>query len=68
MSNNRRVTIILISVLLGTGLSFLVFKLKRGGAELTGNDEFTLWTNFGFSILIILSVGFIFLWRKKKGL
>jgi len=68
MSNNRRVTIILISVLFGTGLSYLVFKLKRGGTELTANDELTLWTNFGFSILLILAVGFLFIWRKKKGL
>jgi hypothetical protein len=68
MSNQRRVIIILVSVFAGTGLSYLVFRLKRGGQELTQHDLLTLWTNFGFSILIILGVGFFFLWNKKKDL
>jgi hypothetical protein len=68
MSNQRRVIIIVISVLMGTLLSYLLYKVKRGGQELSSQDVFSLWTNFGFSVAIILGVGFLFLWNKKKNL
>lgn len=66
MSNNRRITIIIISVLGGTILSYFVFKLRRNGAELTAQDSSMLLTNFIFSILVILGVGFMFIWNKKN--
>ena len=66
MTNNRRIVIILISVFGGTILSFFVFKLRRGGAELTTQDSNMLLTNFIFSIAIILGIGFMFIWNKKN--
>lgn len=68
MSNRRRVTIIVISVLAGCILSFLVFKLRRGGGDLTPQDQGFLITNFTFSLAIILGVGYFFIWNKKKDL
>ena len=65
MTNRRRVTIIIISVLAGTLLSVLLFKVKRGG-ELSSQDVSTLITNLVFSLAIILGVGFLFIWNKKK--
>jgi LPXTG-motif cell wall-anchored protein len=66
MTNNRRIIIISISALIGTLLSFFIFKLRKGNAELTGKDYSTILTNFIFSIGILLAVGFVFVWRKKK--
>ena len=67
MSNKRRIIIITISVLAGTLLSVLMFKLRRGGT-LTSNDMSMLLTNLFFSLAIILGVGFLFIWNKKKDL
>lgn len=49
-------------------LSYFIYKLKRGGQPLTQQDITTLGTNFVFSLAIIIGVGFIFLWNKKKDL
>lgn len=68
MSNRRRVIIIVISVLFGSVLSFLVYKLRRSGGDLTKEDVSFLITNFSFSLAIILGVGFFFIWNKKKDL
>ncbi|MEN9331753.1 MAG: hypothetical protein RLZZ94_843 [Bacteroidota bacterium] len=68
MSNRRRVIIIVTSVFIGCILSFLVFKLRRGGGDLTQQDQGFLITNFTFSLAIILGVGYFFIWNKKKDL
>jgi hypothetical protein len=68
MTNKRRIIIILVSVFGGTVLSFLVFKLRRGGGALTTQDSNMLLTNFIFSIAIILGIGFMFLWNKKNNI
>lgn len=68
MSPTRRVIIVLASVGGGSVLSYLIYKLRRGGAELTSHDKHSLLTNIAFSIAIILGVGFTFLWNKKKDL
>lgn len=68
ISNKRRVIIIVISVSAGTLLSVLLFKLRRGAQPLTTNDVSMLVTNLVFSIAIILGIGFLFLWNKKKDL
>jgi formate/nitrite transporter FocA (FNT family) len=68
MSEKRRITIIIASVFFGMFLSYLVYKLKRGGAELSNSDVTTLATNFVFSIAIIIGVGYMFIWKKKKDL
>ena len=68
MTNRRRVTIIIISVLFGCVLSYLVFKLRRQGGDLTPQDQGFLITNFTFSLAIILGVGYFFIWNKKKDL
>lgn len=68
MSPKRRVIIVAISVGAGTLLSYGLYKLRRGGAELTTQDKHTLLTNMVFSLGIILGVGFMFLWKKKKDL
>ena len=68
MSNRRRVIIIVTSVFIGCILSFLVFKLRRGGGDLTDQDQGFLITNFTFSLAIILGVGYFFIWNKKKDL
>ncbi len=68
MSPRRRIIIVLASVGGGSVLSYLIYKLRRGGAELTPQDKHSLLTNIVFSIAIILGVGFTFLWNKKKDL
>jgi len=68
MSPKRRVIIVLLSVSAGTVMSYFLFRLKRGGQELTQQDTHFLITNMVFSLLIILGVGFMFLWRKNKDL
>jgi hypothetical protein len=68
MSPTRRVIIVLSSVGGGSVLSYFIYKLKRGGGALTTQDKHTLLTNIVFSVAIILGVGFMFLWNKKKDL
>ena len=68
MTNKRRIIIILVSVFGGTVLSFLIFKLRRGGGALTTQDSNMLLTNFIFSIAIILGIGFMFIWNKKNNI
>ncbi|CAN5578585.1 hypothetical protein BH11BAC2_BH11BAC2_15620 [soil metagenome] len=68
MSDKRRIIIIVMSVGFGMVLSYFIYKLKRGGQPLTQQDITTLGTNFVFSLAIIIGVGFIFLWNKKKDL
>lgn len=64
MTNRRRITIITISVIAGTLLSAGLLSLKRG--ELDGDDYFLLATNLFFSLLIIFSIGYFLIWRKKN--
>ncbi len=68
MSNKRRIIIIMLSVGAGTILSYFMIKLRRGGQELTVTDKNTLIWNLAISITLILGVGFMFLWHKKKDL
>jgi hypothetical protein len=68
MSDRRRIIIILLSVSLGSFMSYLIYKLRRGGEELTQHDVFSLATNMVFSLGIILGVGFLFLWKKNNKL
>lgn len=68
MSDRRRVIIITLSVLAGSFLSYFVFKLRKGGGELSQQDVHMLITNLVFSLVLILGVGYFFLWRKKKDL
>lgn len=64
MTNQRRATIITISVLFGTLLSAGFIYLKRG--SLKGDDYFLLGTNLFFSLLIIFCIGYFLIWRKKN--
>lgn len=66
MSNNRRITIIMISVLVGSVLSFFIFKARKGPAGLNSEDYSTLATNFIFSLAIIIGIGLMFAWKKNK--
>jgi hypothetical protein len=66
MSDRRRIIIILVSVIIGTTFSFLIFKARKGAAGLNDQDYSALLTNFVFSLAIILGIGFMFLWKKKK--
>ena len=68
MSPQRRVIIVMLSVGAGSFLSYLLYKARRGGAELSTQDQHVLLTNMIFSVGIILGVGFMFLWKKKKDL
>jgi len=68
MSDKRRIIIIVISVITGSILSYFLYKLKRGGAELSSQDITSLATNFVFSLALIIGIGFMFLWNKKKDL
>ena len=63
MTNRRRTIIITISVLIGTLLSAGLIYLKRGGLE--GDEYFLLATNLTFSLVIIFSIGYFLVWRKK---
>ena len=63
MTNRRRVIIITFSVILGTILSAGLIFLKRGKM---GTDEyFLLFTNLFFSVIIIFSIGYFLVWRKR---
>jgi len=66
VSDKRRIIIVIVSVVSGTFLSFLLFKSRKGDAGLSSQDYSTIITNFIFSLAIILGVGFMFLWKKKK--
>ena len=68
MSPQRRIIIVILSVSAGSFLSYLLFKVRKGGAELSQQDTHMLITNLVFSVMIILGVGFAFLWKKKKDL
>jgi len=63
MTQRRRITIIAISVFFGTLLSAGIFLLKHG--TLNEQDYFTLGTNLFFSLVIIFSIGYFLVWRKK---
>jgi hypothetical protein len=65
MTNKRRITIITVSVIIGTLLSAGLFFMKRRGA-LTSDDYFFLATNMFFSLMIIFTIGWFLVWRKKK--
>ncbi len=58
----------MVSVTAGTFLSYFLFRMRRGGGELTVQDSHMLITNMVFSLAIILGVGFLFIWRRKKDL
>lgn len=64
MSDKKRMTIIFFSVLTGSLLSYAMFLMRKG--TLTSHDYFTLATNFGFALLIVLGVGFYLLKKNKK--
>lgn len=64
MTNRRRIIIVTASVITGTLLSAGLLSLKRG--ELSGDDYFLLGTNLFFSLLIIFSIGYFLIWRKKS--
>jgi hypothetical protein len=68
MSDRRRVIIIVISVLIGSFLSYLLFKFRRGGEALTSQDMMSLGTIFVISLGIILGIGYVFIWNKKNPL
>lgn len=68
MSPTRRVIIILISVLTGTVLSYFLYMSRRGANGLSKEDYHMLLTNMIFSLGLILGIGFMFIWRKKKDL
>ena len=68
MSPRRRIVIVVLSVTAGSFLSYLLFKVRKGGDDLSQQDTHMLITNLVFSVAIILGVGFAFLWRKKKDL
>lgn len=66
MSNRRRLVLTVVSVLIGTVLSVLIFKMKNRNQEFTNNEWLWLGTNFGFSLLIVIGIGFYFLRKKDK--
>lgn len=68
MSPRRRIIIVILSVSAGSFLSYLLFKVRKGGGDLSQQDTHMLITNLVFSVMIILGVGFAFLWKKKKDL
>ncbi|NNF01229.1 MAG: hypothetical protein HKN22_00950 [Bacteroidia bacterium] len=63
MSNRRRIIIITISVMIGSAMSAGIYVMKKG--TLSGDDYFSLITNIVFSLLLILGIGYVFVWRKK---
>ncbi len=66
MSNRRRIIIIIISVFTGTMLSLFIFTIRKGDAGLSNDDYTTLITNFIFSLGIIVAIGLLFAWNKKR--
>lgn len=57
MTDKRRVTIITLSVIAGTLLSFFIFKGKKG--VLTKDDYITLGSIMAVSLALIIGISFI---------
>lgn len=64
MSNRRRLTIIIASVLMGTFLASLLVKSRMG--TLKPNDWFQLGFNFLFAVAIVVGIGLVFRMMKKN--
>ena len=64
MTNRRRVIIIVTSVLMGTFLAALLVKSRMG--TLKPNDWFQLGFNFLFAVAIVVGIGLVFRFMKKK--
>ncbi|MBK9317971.1 MAG: hypothetical protein IPM91_03440 [Bacteroidetes bacterium] len=65
-SSLRRVIIVLLSVGGGSVLSYGIYKLRRGGGELTTQDTHSLLTNIVFSVGIILGLDLCFCGGRRK--
>lgn len=65
MSNRRRITIVVISVLIGSLMSVGLF-YKRGNGNLDNNSILNLITNMVFSLAIVIAIGLFFAWNKDK--
>ena len=64
MSNRRRLTIILVSVLVGSLMSVYIVKKRMGG--LTRDAYIQLGFNFFFAVAIVIGIGLIFTFNNKK--
>jgi hypothetical protein len=63
MTNKRRVTLIIVSVSIGTMLSAALVSFYRKG--LGPDDYLLLGTNLFYSLVIIFAIGYFLVWRKK---
>lgn len=64
MSNRRRITLIVISVTIGTVLSAFLISHKSGG--LSGTDLLTLAFNTVIAVALIVAIAVLFRKRKDK--
>ena len=64
MSNRRRLTIILVSVLIGSLMSVYIVKKRMGG--LSREAYIQLGFNFFFAVAIVIGIGLIFNFNNKK--
>lgn len=64
MTNQRRITLIIVSVSIGTLLSAVLVSFYRKG--LGPDDYLLLGTNLLYSLVIIFAIGYFLVWRKKK--
>jgi len=64
MSNRKRITIIILSVLMGTFFAFLLIRSRMG--TLQPNDWFQLAFNFFFAVAIVIGVGWVLRVMRKK--
>lgn len=64
MTGRRRITIITISVFLGTLLSVLLVISRKGKVD--SNDKLMLVTNFVFGLLIVIAISYFMNKLNKK--
>ena len=64
MTNRRRIIIILLSVCMGTFLAYLLVKSRMG--TLKTEDWFQLGFNFLFAVAIVIGIGVVFRFMRKK--
>jgi hypothetical protein len=64
MNNKKRITIIVVSLSIGTILSamILISHYKTANAQLMGN----IFINLLFSVAIVVGIAFLFMRMKKK--
>jgi hypothetical protein len=66
MTNRRRIIFVIIGLLIGTVSSAFIYMMKNKDHELTKEAIISMAGNFFIAAAVIIGIGVIFLWNKKK--